>query len=139
MPAPCKPIWWTPRPPAFVADRNFHRGLLQNLAGHDREEAQARQLINEIQEMRAALSQKETRSMPLRAAAFRWLNELYLPIVARLQPLADKSSQPAELYCQLLEHKWYLSERAGRDVGHRAALEDFVRLLSRRAGRQTGG
>ncbi|TMI99269.1 MAG: DUF4032 domain-containing protein, partial [Bacillati bacterium ANGP1] len=124
---------------AFVADRNFHRDLLQNLTGLDAEETQARQMINEIQELRATLSQKENRSMPLSAAAYRWLNELYLPIVARLQPLADKSSQPAELYCELLEHKWYLSERAGHDVGHRAALEDFVRLLSRRAGRRAGG
>jgi len=77
--------------------------------------------------------------MPLSAAAYRWLNEFYLPIISRMQPLADKNSQPAELYCQLLEHKWYLSERAGRDVGHRAALEDFMRLLSRQAGRRTRG
>jgi len=124
---------------AFVADRSFHRDLLQNLTGLDAEETQARQMINEIQELRATLSQKENRSMPLSAAAYRWLNEFYLPIISRLQPLADKNSQPAELYCQLLEHKWYLSERAGRDVGHRAALEDFMRLLSRRAGRRTRG
>ncbi len=124
---------------AFVADRNFHRDLLQNLTGLDAEEAQARQMINEIQELRATLSQKENRSMPLSAAAYRWRNEFYLPIVSRLQSVTDKNAQPAELYIQLLEHKWYLSERAGRDVGHQAALEDFVRLFGRRAGRKAGG
>jgi hypothetical protein len=33
----------------------------------------------------------------------------------------------AELYCQVLEHKWYLSEQARQDVGHQAATEDFIR------------
>jgi hypothetical protein len=31
-----------------------------------------------------------------------------------------------ESYCQILEHKWYLSERAGHDVGHLAAVEDYL-------------
>jgi hypothetical protein len=26
----------------------------------------------------------------------------------------------------VLEHKWYLSERAGHDVGHDAATEDLL-------------
>ncbi len=124
---------------AFVADRSFHRDLLHTLTGLEAEEAQARQMIGEIRELRATLSQKENRSMPLGAAAYRWLTELYLPLVSRLQPLADRSAQPAELYCQLLEHKWYLSERAGHDVGHQAALEDFARLFSPRASRGAGG
>jgi hypothetical protein len=33
----------------------------------------------------------------------------------------------AELYCQVLEHKWYLSERAQRDVGHQAAIDDYLK------------
>ncbi len=121
---------------AFVADRSFHRDLLHTLTGLEAEEAQARQMITEIRELRATLSQKENRSMPLSAAAYRWLTEFYLPAVSRLQPLADGSTQPAELYCQLLEHKWYLSEQAGRDVGHRAALEDFVGRFGHSAGRK---
>ncbi len=124
---------------AFVADRSFHRDLLHTLTGLEAEEAQARQMIGEIRELRATLSQKENRSMPLGAAAYRWLTELYLPAVARLQPLTDGSAQPAELYCQLLEHKWYLSERAGHDVGHQAALEDFVRHVGQRKTLDAGG
>jgi hypothetical protein len=40
----------------------------------------------------------------------------------------------AELYCQLLEHKWYLSERAQRDVGHQAAVEDYLGLFGTKPG-----
>jgi hypothetical protein len=37
----------------------------------------------------------------------------------------------AELYCQVLEHKWYLSEKARRDVGHDVAVEDYVRSFTK--------
>lgn len=115
---------------AFVADRSFHRDLLHSLTGLEVEESQARQMMNEIQELKATLSTTENRSIPLSVAANRWLAEIYLPIIARLEALADDYTHPAELYCQLLEHKWYLSERARRDIGHQAAMEDFVRRFN---------
>jgi hypothetical protein len=123
----------------FVADRSFHRDLLQGLTGIEAEELQARQMVNEIREVQATLAQQENRSFALSAAAYRWLTEIYQPATSRLQPLADRSTPPAELYCQLLEHKWYLSERARRDVGHQAALEDFAQLLARRKDERAGG
>jgi hypothetical protein len=35
---------------------------------------------------------------------------------------------PCELYCQVLEHKWFLSEQEQRDVGHQRALEGYLEL-----------
>ena len=64
--------------------------------------------------------------MPLSVAAFHWLENVYAPVVARLQPLVDPNMTTAELYCQVLEHKWFLSERAQRDVGHQAATDDYL-------------
>jgi len=122
----------------FVADRNFHRDLLQSLTGIEAEESQARQMVNEIREVQATLAQRANRSVALSAAAYRWLTEIYQPAMARLQPLADRTTPPAEVYSQLLEHKWYLSERARRDVGHQAAIADFAQLLARRRGLPSG-
>ena len=57
---------------------------------------------------------------------------LYQPVLQRIEPLlirkekAGQNISPAELYFQVLEHKWYLSERAKRDVGHMAAVADFL-------------
>jgi hypothetical protein len=42
--------------------------------------------------------------------------------VSNLSPTTDIN----ELYCQVLEHKWYLSEIAQHDVGHQAAVTDFI-------------
>jgi hypothetical protein len=115
---------------AIVTDRNFHRDKLFNLTGLEAEERQARQMMNEIQELKATLSQSHNRSTPLGVAAYHWLNNVYQPTVNRLQPLIKTDLNGPELYCQVLEHKWYLSEREHRDVGHTVAVEDYVRKFT---------
>lgn len=109
----------------LVTDRNFHRDLLHSLTGLEVLEAQARQMVNEIHQVRAALSTARARSVSLSAAAHAWLMERFEPAVARLAATGSTDA-PAELYCRLLEHKWLMSEAARRDVGHRAALADLA-------------
>jgi len=116
----------------FITDRNFHRDQLLSLTGIAAGEMQARQMINEINEIKAYLSQINNRSVSLSAAAYYWLEQYYQPVITQLEALTyrkgDKpASEPTELYCQVLEHKWFLSERARRDVGHQAAAEDYLR------------
>ncbi|MFO0583471.1 MAG: DUF4032 domain-containing protein [Anaeromyxobacter sp.] len=113
----------------IVTDRDYHRHLLHALTGLVAEDRQAALMVNEIQELRATLVRAENRSVPLSVAAYRWLTERYQPAARRLAPLGRRG-EPAELYCQLLEHKWYLSERARRDVGPEAALEDYLRRFA---------
>jgi hypothetical protein len=115
---------------ALVTDRNHHRDMLHSLTGLDPEEMQARQMLNEIQQRRATLSTKENRSMTLAMAAHNWLSETYKPVLRRLAPALRDGTDPAEVYCQLLEHKWFMSERAQRDVGLDAAIEDFLRRFA---------
>lgn len=110
----------------MVTDRNFHRDQLQNLTGLDAEEMQARKMMNEIQEFKATLSQNHNRSTPLSVAAFHWLETLYLPITRKFANQPSLSLNSTELYCQILEHKWYLSEKARRDVGHQVAAQDYL-------------
>ena len=112
-----------------VADRNFHRDQLVGLTGVEAEEMQARLMMNEIHELKATLSQAHNRSTPLSLVAFKWLQEIYLPALAGIRSLLKDDSDPAELYCQILEHKWYLSEKAQHDVGHQIAIEDFLRMI----------
>ncbi len=112
---------------AVVTDRNFHRDQINNLTGLDAEELQAQKMMNEIQELRARLSQDYSRSVTLSAAAYYWLENIFAPVASRLEDMENRQYTLAELYCQMLEHKWYLSERAQRDVGHQAATEDYLR------------
>ncbi|GAB4523561.1 MAG: DUF4032 domain-containing protein [Anaerolineales bacterium] len=110
-----------------VTDRNFHREHLHRLTGLEAEEQQAHKIMNEIREYQVTLAQRLNRSVPLSVAAFSWMDQLYHPVLQRLQTfIAARGLSPVEVYCQVLEHKWYLSERARRDVGHMAAVEDYV-------------
>ncbi len=117
----------------FVSDRNFHRNQLMEITGLYAEDRQAQQLINEINELKANLSRSGNPNITLEAVAYHWLQHIYKPVIEQLKPLLDDrpgneiNPDPIELYCQILEHKWYLSERAHHDVGHQAAVEDFVK------------
>lgn len=112
-----------------VTDMNFHRDQLLGLTGIEAEEMQARKMMNEIYELKATLSQINNRSTPLSVAAYKWMEDIYLPTLKGLEPIIHEDTDPAEIYCQLLEHKWYLSERAQRDVGHEMAVEDYLHTV----------
>jgi len=52
------------------------------------------------------------------------------------------ASEAAHVWPQVLEHKWYLGERLGRDVGLRVAAVDYFENISRprsRASLRAGG
>ncbi len=113
-----------------VTDRNFHRDQLNKLTSVEAEELQAQFMMNEIQELRATRSQQISQHISLNEAAEHWLEHVYQPVTERLDALIDQHTTLTELYCQLLEHKWYLSEQASHDVGHYAAVDDFVYRFS---------
>lgn len=117
----------------FVSDRNFHRNQLMEITGLYAEDRQAQKIINEINELRANLSQSGNTSKSLESAAYYWLVNIYKPVIEQLRPFITNKDHPKfnvdpiELYCQILEHKWYLSERAQHDVGHKAAVDDYMK------------
>ena len=109
-----------------VTDRDYHRHRLHDLTGLVAEERQAQLLLNEIRELKAHLSAASGRSTPASVAAHRWLTERWEPALRALEKPIREGGDPVELYCQILEHKWFLSEQARRDVGLDAALEDYL-------------
>jgi hypothetical protein len=65
--------------------------------------------------------------------AYRWLSEVFEASVAAVPPELRAKLETAELFHELLEHRWYLSEAAGRDVGLEAAAESYVDEVLRAA------
>jgi hypothetical protein len=108
-----------------VAEPGHHRRLLYMRTGLDAEEGQARRLLNDIASFRGYLEQKEKRILPDAVVANRWLAEVYDPIVAAIPAELRERLQPAEVFHEILEHRWYLSEGAGRDVGTTAAARSY--------------
>ena len=113
-----------------VAEPGHHAGSCSCGPGIEAGENQARRLLNDIASFRAYLEQKERRPVSEMVAANRWLTEVYDPVVAAIPQDLRGRLAPAEVFHEVLEHRWFLSELAGRDVGTTAAARSyFERVL----------
>ena len=120
-----------------VVEHGFHGQRLKSLTGLETGENQARRLLNDISRYRAVLEQQTLRQVPETVAAASWLDERFEPTIDGVPPDLVGKLEPAELYHQVLEHLWFLSEAAGVDVGLGEAVTSYVRdvltPLTRRA------
>jgi len=62
-------------------------------------------------------------------AAYRWLSEVFEPTVAAIPPEHRAKREAAELFHEVIEHKWFLSEQQGIDVGVEAALQSYIETV----------
>jgi hypothetical protein len=90
-------------------------------------ENQARRLLNDMSRYRAVLEQQTGKKLPETVAAARWLDERFEPTIDGVPPDLVGKLEHAELYHQVLEHLWFLSEAAGFDVGLGEAVTSYVR------------
>jgi hypothetical protein len=109
-----------------VVEPGHHRRRLQALTGLDVQENQARRLLNDLDHFRAWQSGLEGRPIAERAAAKRWLEESYRPTLAAIPPEQAAKLDEAEIFHQLLEHRWYMSERQGRDLPLAEVVPSYV-------------
>ena len=109
-----------------VAESGHFGRQLYLRTGIDAAENQARRLLNDIASFRAYLEQKEGHPVSEIVAANRWLEEIYDPVIAAIPEYLRGRLPPAEIFHEILEHRWYMSEAAGRDVGTTAATRDYL-------------
>lgn len=109
-----------------VVDPGHHVRTLQALTGLEVQENQARRLLNDLSRYRSELEAATGASVSGTVAAHRWLSEVFEPTVAAVPRQLRGRLEPAELFHQVLDHRWYLSEAAGHDVGLPEAVASFV-------------
>ncbi|HEY4462825.1 MAG TPA: DUF4032 domain-containing protein, partial [Streptosporangiaceae bacterium] len=112
-----------------VAESGRSRRQLFLRTGLDVSENQARRLLNDIASFRAYLEQKNRRPVSEIVAANRWLEEVYDPVIAAIPDDLRGRLAPAEIFHEILEHRWYMSETAGRDVGTTAAARSYFKRV----------
>jgi hypothetical protein len=112
-----------------VAESGHHRRRLFLSTGIDAEENQARRLLNDIASFRGCLEQKEGRPVSATLAASRWLEEVYEAVTAATPEGLRSRLAPAQIFHEILEHRWYLSEAAGRDIGITAAARSYFEAV----------
>ena len=109
-----------------VAESGHFARQLFLRTGIDAGENQARRLLNDIAGFRAYLEQKEGHPVSEIVAANRWLEEIYDPVIAAIPAGLRGRLAPAEIFHEVLEHRWYMSEAAGRDVGTTEATKAYI-------------
>jgi hypothetical protein len=109
-----------------VAETGHDSRKLFLRTGIDASERQARRLLNDMAAFRAWVEQKQGRPVSEVVAANRWLEEVYDPVIAAIPEELRDRLQPAEVFSEVLEHRWYMSETAGLDVGTTAATRDYI-------------
>jgi hypothetical protein len=106
-----------------VVEAGHHQRELQALTGLHVEDGQARRLLNDIAAFTATEDLgREDRQL----VANRWMTEYYEPIIAMVPPSARGKLEPAEIYHEILVHRWYLSERAGHEVNIFETARDYI-------------
>jgi hypothetical protein len=121
-----------------VVERGYHQRQLQALTGLHVQENQARRLLNDICNYRANIDRDAGRALPMSVVAYRWLSEVFEPTIASIPQELRAKLESAELYHQLLDHRWFLSETVGRDVGREQAVVSFVEKVLRDAPDERG-
>ena len=114
-----------------VVEIGHHRRKLQRLTGLEVQENQARRLLNDIAGYRAHLEGQAGAPISESVAAHRWLIDVFEFAINRIPPELSNKLEPAEMFHQILDHRWFLSETAGQDVGLADAADSYVRNVLR--------
>jgi hypothetical protein len=106
-----------------VVDAGHHARRLLLLTGLDVEENQARRMLNDIDQYVLAHARPGADEEVL---AHEWLSEVYEPVLGAIPQVLAAKLEPAEIFHEVLEHRWYLSEKQGRDVPLLEVVKSYV-------------
>ena len=112
-----------------VVDAGHHTRRLIRLTGIDAGENQARRLLNDLDAY--AASTYPGREMDEEEVAHEWLARVFEPVVRAIpKDLRGKLETP-EMFHQLLEHRWYLSQNEARSIPLAEALSSYIDTVLR--------
>ncbi|GAA4486617.1 DUF4032 domain-containing protein [Microbacterium panaciterrae] len=106
-----------------VVDAGHHQRRLIRLTGLDVEENQARRLLNDLDEFRAR-STKHWADEEM--YAHEWLTRVFEPVIRAIPYDLRAKLEPAEVFHQVLEHRWYMSQSEDRSVPLAEVLTSYI-------------
>ena len=108
--------------PMLVA-AGYHKNRLREIMGLETEELQAKRLLASFDRFRG---REKSPKPPIAESARRWLDTVFKPTVALIPAELEGRIEVAQFFHEALEHRWYLSEKAGHDVGLEFAAQSYV-------------
>ncbi len=113
--------------PKVVDAGHFHRQLMR-LTGLDVQENQARRMLNDLDSYRAATDRQND---DLTMVAHDWLDDVFTPTVKAVPRELRGKLEPAEIFHEVLEHRWFISQQQRRDVPMVEAVRSYTDTVLR--------
>jgi len=108
--------------PKVVDAGHYHRQIMR-LTGLDVQENQARRMLNDLESYRA---ETDRQNDDLTIVAHDWLDEVFNPTVLAVPRDLRRKLEPAEIFHEVLEHRWFISQQQARDVPLKEAVASYV-------------
>ncbi|HEV7565097.1 MAG: hypothetical protein QOD05_2029 [Microbacteriaceae bacterium] len=111
-----------------VVDAGHHQRRLLRLTGLDAEENQARRLLNDLDSYAATLGKP---GLDEEAMAHEWLLRVFEPVVRAIPSELKGKLEQAEVFHQMLDHRWFMSQNENRDVPLAEAVSSYINEVLR--------
>ena len=111
-----------------VVDAGHHSRRLMRLTGLDVQENQARRLLNDLDSYSAAIDRQNDEES---FVAHDWLTTVFEPAVRAVPRELRRKLEPAQVFHELLDHRWFISKEQRRDVPLAEAVESYVKQVLR--------
>ena len=108
--------------PRLVA-AGYHQQRLKELLGLDAEELQAKRLLASFDRYRSREAQS---GLSTDLLARQWLTDVFDHVLSQIPQALRGRVEPAQMFHEILEHRWYLGEKAGKDLGLEYATHEYV-------------
>ncbi|MCC9206399.1 DUF4032 domain-containing protein [Arthrobacter sp. zg-Y769] len=110
-----------------VVDAGHHQRRLLRLTGIDAQENQARRLLNDLDSYRVTSHPELDEEL----SAHLWVTQVFEPIVKAVPRDLGSKLEAAEVVHEVLEHRWYMSEKANRNVPMAEAVQSYMDTILR--------
>jgi hypothetical protein len=107
-----------------VVDAGHHQRRLLRLTGLDAQENQARRLLNDLDSYSATFDKD---GLDEEMVAHEWLAQVFEPVIRAIPRELKGKLEPAEVFHQLLDHRWFMSQNEARDVPLAEAVSSYMK------------
>ena len=107
--------------PRLVA-AGYHSAKIKSLFGMDVQELQAKRILASFDRWHARQTEKSTKE----EMAKRWIDTVFNPILDLVPAELMGRVEKAQMFHEILENRWYMTEKQGFDVGLEAAAKAYI-------------
>ena len=107
--------------PRLVA-AGYHTAKLKNRFGLDAQELQAKRILASFDRWYARQPNKSSKD----EMAKEWLDTVFFKILNLIPDELQGRVEKAQMFHEILENRWYMTEKAGFDVGLEAAAKTYI-------------